>query len=85
MPFLRFKKDEAIALGAQALDLRLPFGEIEVLQKNLELIKRQIGLEDVEVLSATNPDSMAKAGSLVSLLNQNPPSPGNPTAIFLTR
>ncbi|KAK9265450.1 hypothetical protein L1049_012394 [Liquidambar formosana] len=85
MPFLRFKKDEAIALGVQALDLKLPFGEIEVLQENLDLIKRQLGLEQVEVLSATDPDALAKAGPLVSLLNQTPPSPGNPTAIFLSR
>jgi len=84
-PFLRFKKDEAVALGVQALDLRLPFGEIEVLQENLDLIKRQLGLDEVEILSATDPDAPAKAGPLVSLLDQNPPSPGNPTAIFLTR
>jgi len=84
MPFLRFKKEEAIALGAQALDLRLPFGEIEVLKENLELIKRQIGLEDVEILSAADADSLARAGPLASLLNQNPPSPGKPTAIFVT-
>uniref|UniRef100_A0A2N9H4W9 leucine--tRNA ligase n=1 Tax=Fagus sylvatica TaxID=28930 RepID=A0A2N9H4W9_FAGSY len=85
MPFMRFKKDEAVSLGVQALDLRLPFGEIEVLQENLDLIKRQIGLEEVEILSATDPDALAKAGTLASVLNQNPPSPGNPTAIFLTR
>ncbi|KAJ7944735.1 Leucine--tRNA ligase, cytoplasmic [Quillaja saponaria] len=85
MPFLRFKKDEATAIGIQALDLRLPFGEIEVLKENLDLIKRQIGLEEVEVLSAAAAADVAKAGALVSLLNQNPPSPGNPTAIFLTR
>ncbi|KAM6600288.1 hypothetical protein CsatA_019897 [Cannabis sativa] len=85
MPFMRFKKDEAIALGAQALELKLPFGEMEVLQENLDLIKRQIGLEDVQVLSITDPDALAKAGSLVRLIHQNPPSPGNPTAIFLPR
>ncbi|XP_022970400.1 leucine--tRNA ligase, cytoplasmic-like [Cucurbita maxima] len=84
MPFLRFKKDEAAALGVQALDLKLPFGEIDVLRENLELIKRQIGLEEVEILCASDPDALAKAGALASLLTQNPPSPGNPTAIFLT-
>ncbi|KAJ9145835.1 hypothetical protein P3X46_028168 [Hevea brasiliensis] len=84
MPFLRFKKDEAIAIGAQALELKLPFGEIEVLKENLDLIKRQIGLEEVEILAASDPAALAKAGSLVSLLNQNPASPGSPTAIFLT-
>ncbi|GAB4839099.1 hypothetical protein Ancab_028627 [Ancistrocladus abbreviatus] len=83
MPFLRFKKDETLKLGVQALDLSLPFGEVEVLSENLDLIKRQLGLEHVEVLSASDPDAFAKAGSLVSLLRQNPPSPGSPTAIFL--
>lgn len=42
MLFLRYKKDEVMKLGVQALDLRLPFGEI---QENLELVKRQTGLE----------------------------------------
>lgn len=85
MPFLKFKKDEAITLGAQALDLKLPFGEIDVLQENLDLIRRQLGLEEVEVLSAMDPNALTMAGNLVSLLQQNPPSPGNPTAIFLAR
>ncbi|XP_010251893.1 PREDICTED: leucine--tRNA ligase, cytoplasmic-like [Nelumbo nucifera] len=85
MPFLRFKKDEVLSVGVHALDLRLPFGEIDVLEENLDLIKRQLGLDHVEVLSAIDPDAVRKAGSHVSLLNQNPPSPGNPTAIFLTK
>ncbi|CAK9327095.1 unnamed protein product [Citrullus colocynthis] len=84
MPFLRFKKDEAASLGVQALDLKLPFGEMDVLNENLELIRRQIGLEEVQVLRASDADALVKAGALASLLKQNPPSPGNPTAIFLT-
>ncbi|PKI66236.1 hypothetical protein CRG98_013404 [Punica granatum] len=79
----KFKKDETIALRVQALDLKLPFREVEVLRENLDLIKRQIGLEEVEVLSAADPDALAGAGTLVSLLNQTPPSPGKPIAIFL--
>ena len=43
--------------GRKAVDLILPFGEIEVLKENWDLIKRQIGLENVEVLSAANVDS----------------------------
>ncbi|KAM7257744.1 hypothetical protein ACFE04_013485 [Oxalis oulophora] len=85
MPFLRFKKDDAIKLGVQALDLRLPFGEIAVLQENIDVIKRQIGLEGLEILSAADPNDRAKAGPRMSLLDQNPPSPGNPTPIFLSR
>jgi leucyl-tRNA synthetase len=66
--------------------LRLPFGEIEVLRENLDSIKRQIGSKevvDVEILSAADADSLAKAGSHASLLRDNPPSPGSPTAVFL--
>ncbi|KAL6504463.1 hypothetical protein OROGR_026386 [Orobanche gracilis] len=85
MPFLKFMKDGAIKLGAEVLDLRLPFGEMEVLTENLDLIKRQLALEHVEILSVADANSVAKAGSLAHLLDQNPPSPGNPTAIFLTQ
>ncbi|CAK9168178.1 unnamed protein product [Ilex paraguariensis] len=84
MPFLRFKKDEVITVGVQALDLKLPFGEIEVLEENSELIKRQLGLEQVEILSVADSNAVMKAGPHASLLKQNPPSPGNPTAIFLS-
>ncbi|KAL2936167.1 Leucine--tRNA ligase cytoplasmic [Bienertia sinuspersici] len=84
MPFLRFKKDETLALGPQALELKLPFGELNVLSDNLDLIKRQLALEHVEILSYQDAEAVAKAGSLTTVLNQNPPSPGNPTAIFLT-
>ncbi|OVA12729.1 Aminoacyl-tRNA synthetase [Macleaya cordata] len=83
MPFLRFKKDEAVSVGAQALNLELPFGEIEVLQENLDLIRRKLGLEHVEILSALDDDAVNRAGQHISLLRQNPPSPGNPTVVFL--
>ncbi|GAB2293376.1 hypothetical protein Dimus_027575 [Dionaea muscipula] len=85
MPFLRFKKDETLALGVHALDLKLPFGEIEVLSENVDLIKRQLGLEHVEVLSAADHDALERAGPLRSVVDQNPPSPGSPTAIFFDK
>ncbi|EHA8588368.1 leucine--tRNA ligase, cytoplasmic [Cocos nucifera] len=85
MPFLKFKKDEVRLVGLQALDLKLPFGEIEVLQENSDLIKRQLGLELVEVLSASDDAACSKAGPHISLLTQNPPSPGNPVAVFLSK
>nr|GEX76300.1 leucine--tRNA ligase, cytoplasmic-like [Tanacetum cinerariifolium] len=69
----------------KAFDLKLPFGEIEVLKENLELIKRQISLEHVEVLSIADLDAAIKAGRYASLLKQSPPSPGSPTSIFLTK
>jgi len=54
-----------------------------------DFIKRQISskelvVQDVEIISAADADSVAKTGSSSSL-NQNPPSPGVPTVIFLTQ
>ncbi|CAA7035477.1 unnamed protein product [Microthlaspi erraticum] len=57
-------------------------GSVEVLESNVELIKRQLGLEEVEIHSAADVDL---AGPHASLLKQNPPSPGSPTAIFVNR
>ncbi|XP_026387744.1 leucine--tRNA ligase, cytoplasmic-like [Papaver somniferum] len=84
MPFLKFKKDEALSVGIQALDLKLPFGEMEVLRENLELIRRHLGLEQVQVLDALNADDIIKAGQHAILLQQTPLSPGSPTSIFLS-
>lgn len=85
MPFIRFKKDEAREVGPQALVLKLAFSEMDVLQENLELIKRQLGLEQVEVLPASDEAAHDRAGEHVSLLEKNPPSPGNPVAIFISK
>jgi leucyl-tRNA synthetase len=85
MPFIRFKKDEARNVGPQALNLKLPFGEINVLEENLELIRRQLGLEHVEVLSAFDGAARAKAGRHAPVLDKNPPSPGEPVAIFMSK
>eukprot|EP00262_Sarcandra_glabra_P007379 TRINITY_DN20126_c0_g1_i1.p1 TRINITY_DN20126_c0_g1~~TRINITY_DN20126_c0_g1_i1.p1 ORF type:complete len:1097 (+),score=206.89 TRINITY_DN20126_c0_g1_i1:282-3572(+) len=85
MPFLKFKKAEALSVGIQALDLKLPFGEIEVLQENVDLIERQLGLDCVEVLSAMDDVSCRKAGPHITVLRQNPPAPGDPISIFLSR
>nr|CAD1818232.1 unnamed protein product [Ananas comosus var. bracteatus] len=85
MPFIKFKKDETKEVGVRALDLKLPFGEIEVLKENVDVIKRQLGLEHVEVLCATDDSDRSKSGPHIALLTQNPPSPGNPVAIFLSK
>ena len=82
---MRFKKHEGLSFGIQALDLKLPFGEIEVLQDNLDLIKKQIGIDHVEILVASDPAAIAKADRHASLLRQTPPSPGAPIPIFLSR
>lgn len=85
MSFLKFKMDDVLHVGLQALDLRLPFNEIKVLKENTDLIRRQLGLDHVEVLSASDEASRKKAGPHITLLTQNPPSPGNPVSIFLSK
>ncbi|URD82195.1 leucyl-tRNA synthetase [Musa troglodytarum] len=62
MPFLTFKKDEALSVG-----------QIQVLRENSDLIKRQLGLEHVEVLSASDEVARSKAGSCISLQNSESP------------
>ncbi|KAI3980074.1 hypothetical protein MKX01_042728 [Papaver californicum] len=79
-----FKQVQKLCMPFLSLDLMLPFGEIEVLRENLELIKRHLGLEQVQVLNALNDDDMNIAGQHANLLRQTPPSPGSPTAIFLS-
>ncbi|RZC83660.1 hypothetical protein C5167_046442 [Papaver somniferum] len=85
MPFLKLKKKEALSVGSHALDLKLPFGEMEVLQENQELIRRHLGLEKVLVLNASKEDDIEIAGQHAILLQKTPPSPGSPTSIFLSQ
>lgn len=82
--FLKFKKDEAIAVGPHALDVKLPFGEMEVLQQNLDLMKRHLNLEELSIFSSSDPEARCKVGPRVSVLDQSPPSPGSPIAIFMS-
>ncbi|KAF5743308.1 leucine--tRNA ligase cytoplasmic [Tripterygium wilfordii] len=62
-----------------------PSWESKVIEGNIDLIKRLTGLEDVQALSATDLDALAKAGPLFSKLYEKPPFPGHPTVILLTR
>lgn len=84
MPFIKFKKDETLVVGEHALDLTLPFGEIEVLEENLEFITSQLLLEKVKIYSYTDADALAMAGAQQTQLKQKPPTPGNPVAAFLS-
>jgi leucyl-tRNA synthetase len=45
MSFIKFKKDEVLTVGEHDLDLKLPFGEIEVVQENADFIAMQILIE----------------------------------------
>ncbi|KAG0562416.1 hypothetical protein KC19_9G144200 [Ceratodon purpureus] len=84
MPFIKFKKDETLDVGEHALDLTLPFGEIDALEENAEFITSQLLLEKVKVYSYSDADARALAGAQQTQLNQKPPTPGNPVAAFLS-
>ncbi|KAL6187530.1 hypothetical protein ACLB2K_038928 [Fragaria x ananassa] len=66
-------------------EAELPFREMQVLLQNLNLIKREIGVHRMQVLSATNPHDLAKAGFRVGLIKNLPPEPGRPTSLVLKR
>ncbi|KAL2650092.1 hypothetical protein R1flu_018220 [Riccia fluitans] len=83
MPFIKFKKSETKAVGVQALDLRLPFGELQVLGENVNLITRQLGLDTVTIHAYEDVAGLNLPTSQRTLLNQTPPSPGKPAAVFL--
>ncbi|RAL52879.1 hypothetical protein DM860_007647 [Cuscuta australis] len=81
MPFIRFKQDETSEFGVRALDLKLPFEEMKLLEENLELIKTQVGVKNVQLCSVNDlNDLIDRAGDLANI---NPPSPGNPTPIIM--
>jgi leucyl-tRNA synthetase len=83
MPFIKFKQDETKAVGPHALDLRLPFGEFQVLEENSNLITRQLGLDSVSVHRYTDAEAVNNLGPHLSLLKQSPPSPGRPSVVFV--
>ncbi|KAH7279053.1 hypothetical protein KP509_37G003200 [Ceratopteris richardii] len=83
--FLKFKKEEALTVGPHALDVKLPFGELQVLQENVDLIERQLSLEKLYIFSSSDERALNMLGSKISILNQSPPSPGSPVAIFVTQ
>eukprot|EP00850_Spirogloea_muscicola_P017139 SM000144S00687 [mRNA] locus=s144:372085:383178:+ [translate_table: standard] len=82
MGFLKFKKDAALLTGPQALELRLPFDEAAVLLDNADLIKRQLGLEKLEVLPTSDEAAFKRAGAQASRIPTA--VPGSPVAVFLS-
>ncbi|CAM6128985.1 unnamed protein product [Calypogeia fissa] len=83
MPFIKFKQDETKAVGPQALDLTLPFGELQVLTENSNLITRQLGLDSISIHSYTDNEALNNLGPRLSQLQQSPPSPGKPSVVFV--
>eukprot|EP00951_Prasinocladus_malaysianus_P007869 scaffold56658_cov32-Prasinocladus_malaysianus.AAC.1 len=51
MPFAKFMMDKALTAGPAVLDVKLAFGEREVLEDNLEYMMRSLNLDEVKVRS----------------------------------
>ena len=54
---IRFKKDEARNVVSQALNLKLPFDEIDLMEENLEveLIRRQLVMPRIQLFIFVTP------------------------------
>lgn len=74
MPFMRHKMQEANRLGASALDVRLPFDEMAVLQENAPSIARNAGVQKVEVMHASE-ERVNSASKHVKVSQSEPASP----------
>ena len=70
-PFAAFKRDEAAAFGASALDASLPFDELALIAENVPYLQQKLQVQ-VEVCSAESakPDHKDAAG------NSQPGKPG---------
>jgi len=64
--------------GKDALDARLPFDELEMLQKCLPLIQSQLGMDNVEILDASAVSEKDPSD------RRNFAKPGNPQIAFYT-
>lgn len=74
MPFVKFRKEQAVKLGAQALDVKLPFDERKTLMDNMEYLLRTLTLETITV------DTVDKAPAGVETKDA---APGNPVVNFI--
>jgi hypothetical protein len=63
--------------GAQVLDVRLPFHEMELLQENAAYVQRKLGLQQLVIHAAT--EELAAAQGNPRILDARP---GSPIALF---
>ncbi|GFR47083.1 hypothetical protein Agub_g8770 [Astrephomene gubernaculifera] len=81
MPFAKFKMEEAAAAGAQVLDVKLPFSEVDIVQQSLPYLLRALKLEALQVHLVTDPG----VGELAASVRADPAGayPGSPVFGFV--
>eukprot|EP00958_Prasinococcus_capsulatus_P021407 scaffold2910_cov390-Prasinococcus_capsulatus_cf.AAC.22 len=81
MPFIKYKSDEAKRTSAAALELRLPFSELQVLRDNAAYIKRALKIGDLQVFSCKDTKQLADLDD-ISLAKVEAATPENPASFF---
>lgn len=77
MPFASFvMKEEVKTRGREALEFELPFDELSMLNDLVDVIRKQLGVAEVEVVSAD------EAHPLGGDVQRAAAGPGNPQALF---
>jgi len=77
MPFVQFKKAEAVSVGAHVLQERLPFDELATLLENADFVRQQLNLETFTACLTTAPEAAnAPEGTKVSDALPGKPAPG---------
>eukprot|EP00241_Pyramimonas_parkeae_P014751 CAMPEP_0114293780 /NCGR_PEP_ID=MMETSP0059-20121206/9775_1 /TAXON_ID=36894 /ORGANISM="Pyramimonas parkeae, Strain CCMP726" /LENGTH=1084 /DNA_ID=CAMNT_0001415513 /DNA_START=16 /DNA_END=3270 /DNA_ORIENTATION=- len=75
MPFVQFKKAEAINVGAHVLQAKLPFDEKAVLLENAAFIQQALNLQSVSAFLTTDPEA-ASASEPAKVDGALPGTPG---------
>eukprot|EP00195_Chlamydomonas_chlamydogama_P014672 CAMPEP_0202900896 /NCGR_PEP_ID=MMETSP1392-20130828/12094_1 /ASSEMBLY_ACC=CAM_ASM_000868 /TAXON_ID=225041 /ORGANISM="Chlamydomonas chlamydogama, Strain SAG 11-48b" /LENGTH=1103 /DNA_ID=CAMNT_0049587353 /DNA_START=121 /DNA_END=3432 /DNA_ORIENTATION=- len=75
MPFAKFKMEEAVAGGAQVLDVKLPFDERQLLIDNLPYLKRALKIDSLSVALITDEAAVKAAARPVDASQAYPGAP----------
>jgi leucyl-tRNA synthetase len=63
MPFVKFKMDEAVSVGAHVLQERLPFDELACLKENSAFVMQALGLGTFSAFTTTDAEASAAAAT----------------------
>jgi len=79
LPFAKFKMEEAVKVGRQALDVKLPFDECQLLLDNQAYLMRALRLEVLDVALASD---VAAVAALTFPVDVTTAYPGAPVTSF---
>ena len=74
MPFVKFKMDEAVTVGAHVLQERLPFDEQTCLKENAAFIMQALSLDTLSAFTTTDTEA-ANVGAICKVSDALPGTP----------